>query len=94
MWGRNRGRVPARFPVRELAGGECPGVEEQEVDGSYLWVALERVRAARGGVATEGGDGGGSMPRRWLASSVWMGQPGLGASVGGEEGGGCGLDLG
>ena len=93
MWGRNKGSVPARFPVRELASGEGPGAEEQEVDGSYLWVALEGVRAARGGVATEGGDGGGSMPRRWLANSVWMGQPGLGASVGGEEGG-CGLDLG
>ena len=52
MWGRNKGSVPARFPVRELAGGECPGVEEQEVDGSYLWVSFERVRAARGGVAT------------------------------------------
>ena len=44
--------MPARFPVRELASGEGPGAEEQEVDGSYLWVALEGVRAARGGVAT------------------------------------------
>ena len=40
VWGRNKGSVPARFLVRELASGEGPGAEEQEVDGSYLWAAV------------------------------------------------------
>ena len=44
--------LAGRNPAIPLAGGEGPGAEEQEVDGSYLWVALEGVRAARGGVAT------------------------------------------
>ena len=39
------------------------------------------------------GGGAGSVPRRRLAGGAGKGCPGLGASVGGEEGG-CGLELG
>ena len=44
-------------------------------------------------VGAEAGGRRGSVPRRRLAGGAGMGRPGLGASVGGEEGG-CGIDLG
>jgi hypothetical protein len=54
------------------------------------WVGPGRPVAA---APRKGGGGGGSVPRRRLASGAGMGRPGLGASVGGKEGG-CGLDWG
>jgi len=81
------------FRTEEGRRGWGPAGEEQEDVGAHLLAVLGWAGTACGGGAAEGGGGGGSVPRRRLAGGAGMGRPGLGASVGGEEGG-CGLELG
>jgi len=89
----NRGGHGGAFPGEEGRRGWGPAGKEQEDVGAHLLAVFGWAGTACGGGAAEGGGGAGSVPRRRLAGGAGMGRPGLGALVGGEEGG-CGLDLG
>ena len=81
------------FPGEEGRRGWGPAREEQEGVGANLMAVSGWAGMACSGGAAKGGGGGGSVPRRRLAGGAGMGCPGLGASVGGEEGE-CGLNWG
>ena len=83
----------APLPARRVTGGGGPKGGEQEGVGANLMAVSGWAGMACSGGAAKGGGGGGSVPRRRLAGSAGMGRPGLGASVGGEEGK-CGLNWG
>ena len=70
-----------------------PVGEKKEDVGAHLQAVSGWAGTACGDGAAEGGGGAGSVPRRRLAGGAGMGRPGLGASVGGEEGE-CGLNWG
>jgi len=87
-------RARRRFFSRQGGSpGWGPVGGEQEDVGANLMAVSGWAGMACSGGAAKGGGGGGSVPRRRLAGGAGMGRPGLGASVGGEEGG-CGLELG
>ena len=89
----NRGGHGGAFLGEEGHRGWGPVGGEQEDVGANLMAVSGWAGTACGGGAAEGGGGAGSVPRWRLAGGAGMGRPGLGASVGGEEGG-CGLELG
>ena len=89
----NRGGHGGAFPGEEGHRGWGPVGGEQEDVGANLMAVSGWAGMACSGGAAKGGGGGGAVPRRRLAGGAGMGRPGLGASVGGEEGV-CGLDLG
>ena len=89
----NRGGHGGAFPGEEGHRGWGPVGEKKEDVGAHLLAVSGWAGTACGGGAAEGGGGAGSVPRRRLAGGAGTGCPGLGASVGGEEGV-CGLDLG
>ena len=89
----NRGGHGGAFPGEEGHRGWGPVGEEQEDVGAHLLAVSGWAGTACGGGAAEGGGSAGSVPRRRLTGGAGTGRPGLGASVGVEEGG-CGLELG
>jgi len=89
----NRGGHGGAFTGEEGHRGWGPVGGEQEDVGANLMAVSGWAGMACSGGAAKGGGGGGSVPRRRLAGGAGMGCPGLGASVGGEEGE-CGLNWG
>ena len=89
----NRGGHGGAFTGEEgHRGWGAVGGEQEDVGANLMAVSGWAGMACSGGAA-KGGGGGGSVPRRRLAGGAGMGCPGLGASVGGEEGE-CGLNWG